>query len=126
MWEDGEHECLFQQIFIPFYLAQNGSPLPEFETGEAHDYFITRLFVREGFYDYQKVEGSGTTKETTKETTRQLLVRTIEEQPAITMREGSTKAGSWKIVERVPQSSRVVDDGCGAVPEEKILPPEAP
>ena len=110
--------------------------------------------IREGFYDYQKVEGSGTTKETTKVTTRQLLVRTIEEQPAITMRElavklhltndgvryhinkmrkdgllmreGSTKAGSWKIVERVPQSSRVVDDGCGAVPEEKILPPEAP
>ena len=34
-------------------LKKNGSPLPEFETDEAHDYFITRLFVREGFYDYQ-------------------------------------------------------------------------
>ena len=34
-------------------LKQNGSPLPEFETDEAHDYFITRLFIREGFYDYQ-------------------------------------------------------------------------
>ena len=35
-------------------LEKNGSPLPEFETDEAHDYFITRLFVREGFYDYQE------------------------------------------------------------------------
>ena len=35
-------------------LKKNGSPLPEFETDEYHDYFITRLFVREGFYDYQK------------------------------------------------------------------------
>ena len=34
-------------------LKKNGSPLPEFETDEAPDYFITRLFVREGFYDYQ-------------------------------------------------------------------------
>jgi len=36
-------------------LAQNGSPLPEFETDEAHDYFITRLFVRKGFYSYENV-----------------------------------------------------------------------
>ncbi len=36
-------------------LQKNGSPLPEFETDEAHDYFITRLFVRDGFYDYQSV-----------------------------------------------------------------------
>jgi len=34
-------------------LRQNGSPLPEFETNEDHDYFIARLFVREGFYDYK-------------------------------------------------------------------------
>lgn len=34
-------------------LRKNGSPLPEFETDENHDYFVTRLFVREGFYDYQ-------------------------------------------------------------------------
>ena len=49
-------------------LRQNGSPLPEFETNEAHDYFIARLFVREGFYDYKDGNASGTTKETTKET----------------------------------------------------------
>ena len=34
-------------------LRKNGSPLPEFETDEFHDYFVTRLFVREGFYDYE-------------------------------------------------------------------------
>ena len=49
-------------------LRQNGSPLPEFETNEAHDYFIARLFVRGGFYDYQDGNASSTTKETTKET----------------------------------------------------------
>ena len=40
----------FQKILTS--LEKNGSPLPEFETDEAHDFFITRLFVREGFYDY--------------------------------------------------------------------------
>ena len=40
-------------------LKKNGSPLPEFETDEAHDYFITRLFVREGFYDYQNGADNG-------------------------------------------------------------------
>ncbi len=30
-------------------LKRNGSPLPEFETDESHDYFITRLFIHEGF-----------------------------------------------------------------------------
>lgn len=32
-------------------LEKNGSPLPEFITDEDHSYFITRLFIREGFYD---------------------------------------------------------------------------
>ena len=37
-------------------LAKNGSPQPEFETDEAHDYFITRLFIRKGFYDFEGQE----------------------------------------------------------------------
>ncbi|MBQ5330574.1 MAG: putative DNA binding domain-containing protein [Oscillospiraceae bacterium] len=32
-------------------IKKNGSPMPEFETDEDHDYFITRLFIRDGFYD---------------------------------------------------------------------------
>ena len=48
-------------------LEKNGSHMPEFETDENHDYFITRLFVRDGFYDYEpetreKDEGSTTPK----------------------------------------------------------------
>ena len=106
-------------------LKKNGSPLPEFETDEAHDYFITRLFVREGFYDYQADDNSSTTEETTKETTREILIKAIMEDPGITVkelaaitkltvdgvryhinkmrkdgilvREGSTKAGRWII-----------------------------
>ena len=30
-------------------LKVNGLPLPEFETDEAHDYFVTRFFIREVF-----------------------------------------------------------------------------
>ena len=40
-------------------LRKNGSPLPEFETDENHDYFVTRIFVREGFYDYQNDANGG-------------------------------------------------------------------
>lgn len=43
-------------------LQANGSPLPEFETDEAHDYFVTRLFIREGFYDEGENGGSTTLK----------------------------------------------------------------
>ena len=37
-------------------LEENGSPLPEFITDEDHSYFITRLFIREGFNEV----GTGT------------------------------------------------------------------
>ncbi len=57
-----------ESVLVVIVLRQNGSPLPEFEMNEAHDYFIARLFVREGFYDYKDGNASGTTKETTKET----------------------------------------------------------
>lgn len=100
-------------------LKKNGSPLPEFETDEAHDYFITRLFVREGFYDF-----SGST---TGETTREKLIGVIRDNPTITAsklaemtgltedgvryhlkklrnagiltREGSTKRGKWIVLQ---------------------------
>ena len=103
-------------------LKKNGSPLPEFETDEAHDYFITRLFVREGFYDFH----GSTTIETTKETTREKLIGEIAHNPSITAkrlaeiaglsedgvryhlkqmrkegiltREGSSKSGKWIIL----------------------------
>ena len=40
-------------------IKANGSPLPEFETDEAHDYFVSRFFIHEGFYDNFKEAFSG-------------------------------------------------------------------
>ena len=35
-------------------LEENGSPKPEFETDEGHNYFITRLFVHEAFIEKEE------------------------------------------------------------------------
>ena len=77
-------------------LKKNSSPLPEFETDEAHDYFITRLFVREGFYNYQGSTTEETTPETTLETTREKLIRVIIENPTATTNELAEKTGLTK------------------------------
>ena len=37
-------------------LERNGSPLPEFITDDEHSFFITRLFIREDFYDENGIE----------------------------------------------------------------------
>ncbi len=37
-------------------LERNGSPLPEFITDDEHSFFITRLFIREDFYDEYGLE----------------------------------------------------------------------
>ena len=39
-------------------IKKNGSPLPEFETDEAHDYFVTRFYVRDGFYSNGEHNGN--------------------------------------------------------------------
>ena len=39
-------------------LERNGSPLPEFITDDEHSIFITRLFIREDFYDENGIENS--------------------------------------------------------------------
>ncbi len=39
-------------------LERNGSPLPEFITDDEHIFFITRLFIREDFYDENGIENS--------------------------------------------------------------------
>lgn len=46
-------------------LEENGSPKPEFETDDAHSYFISRLFVHEAFLKEDKLEckQKGTEKE---------------------------------------------------------------
>lgn len=49
-------------------LEKNGSPRPEFETDDEHSYFISRFFVREGFYEDVSVEDVKTTEKTTEKT----------------------------------------------------------
>lgn len=39
-------------------LEANGSPKPEFETDEAHSYFISRLFIHEGFLKENQATGN--------------------------------------------------------------------
>ena len=39
-------------------MEKNGSPFPEFITDEDHSFFITRLFIREGFADVSIESGN--------------------------------------------------------------------
>ena len=43
-------------------LETNGSPKPQFETNDAHSYFISRLFIHEGFAMFSKEEPNGSRK----------------------------------------------------------------
>lgn len=70
-----------------------GSPLPEFETDEAHDYFITRLFVREGFYDYQDNNEGSTTPELPSFTAKDKILQLITENPKIKRKEIADSLG---------------------------------
>lgn len=49
-------------------LEANGSPKPEFETDEARSYFITRLFVREGFLEEKHGDENASTPNSTPST----------------------------------------------------------
>jgi len=71
-------------------LEKNGSPLPEFITDEDHSFFITRLFIREGFDDESQIIDSKVPKhqdEALKEVLEERLLRTIRENPQITQQE---------------------------------------
>ena len=51
-------------------LETNGSPKPEFETDDAHSYFISRLFIHEGFAMFSKEEPKRSRKGAEKEPKR--------------------------------------------------------
>ena len=51
-------------------LETNGSPKPEFETDDARSYFISRLFIHEGFTDVSKEELKQSSKGAKKEPKR--------------------------------------------------------
>ena len=74
-------------------LEKNGSPKPEFETDDEHSYFISRFFVREGFYDESDSDSEAETVEKqetaqkTREKTREKILALIKENPEITTTE---------------------------------------
>ena len=71
-------------------LEKNGSPLPEFITDEDHSFFITRLFIREGFDDESQSIDSKAPKhhdEALKEALEERLLRALRENPQITQQE---------------------------------------
>lgn len=49
-------------------MEANGSPKPEFETDEAHSYFISRLFIHQGFVQEKKADGGMSTPNSTPST----------------------------------------------------------
>ena len=78
-------------------LEKNGSPKPEFETDDEHSYFISRFFVREGFYDEsdsdseaETVEKQETREKTTQKTTQKML-DLMKNYPEITQSELAEK-----------------------------------
>lgn len=67
-------------------LGANGSPKPEFETDDDHSYFISRLFVHEGFLKEEpKRSRKGAEKEPKKGAKRkQVILEILKENPTMT------------------------------------------
>ena len=75
-------------------LRANGSPLPEFETDEAHDYFVTRIFIHEDFYEdgvengvEDGVESKLTNPKLTPQEIQNIIISMIRLKPNITKKE---------------------------------------
>lgn len=69
-------------------LETNGSPKPEFETDEARSYFITRLFVHEGFLKEKYVAENASTPNSTPSTPNSTpIVSAHEELIGLSLRE---------------------------------------
>lgn len=73
-------------------LKANGSPLPEFETDEAHDYFVTRFFIHEGFY-VGGSDGGSTTPKLLRYDTCEIIFELMQQNPNITKKEMATRLG---------------------------------
>ena len=77
-------------------LNANGSPLPEFETDDSHDYFVSRFFVREGFHEETHAgeggsegvsEGVSTPEKLTSKEIQANILATMTENAHITRKE---------------------------------------
>jgi len=62
-------------------IKANGSPLPEFETDEYHDYFVSRFFIHDGFYDsFAETFSGDETKRSSSTTTKTTIKTTIKKK----------------------------------------------
>ena len=74
-------------------LRANGSPLPEFETDEAHDYFVTRIFIHEDFYDNGGSDGGSATSKIPLTEVQGKIVNVLLSTPNVTKKEIAEKLG---------------------------------
>lgn len=78
-------------------MEKNGSPLPEFVTDDDHSFFITRLFIREGFYEYEDVNegdnGGSTTPELPPSDPRSIIMQMVKENPKVKRKEIADRLG---------------------------------
>ena len=85
-------------------LRTNGSPLPEFETDENHDYFVTRLFIHERFYEEgvekgveegveKEVEKEKSTSRSNSEEIQRRIIEMVNSNPNITKKEIASQIG---------------------------------
>ncbi len=73
-------------------LKTNGSPLPEFETDEAHDYFVSRFFIHEHFYDNGD-EKEDTTIPKLSPNVQRTILQIIRNNPNATRKDIASKLG---------------------------------
>jgi ATP-dependent DNA helicase RecG len=97
-------------------LNKNGSPLPEFETDEAHDYFITRLFVREGFYDYFSHDANDANHDANSVQIQERIMDLLRENPRITQAKladaiGVSRATIQRTMKEMVESNQIVRFG---------------
>jgi predicted HTH transcriptional regulator len=92
-------------------LERNGSPLPEFETDEKRNYFITRLFIHPGFKGSNQItdqviiaNGDDNGDDNDDETR---VLNLLRSEPAITARKMSEMLGvSPRKISRIIKSLR--------------------
>ena len=97
-------------------LKKNGSPLPEFETDESHDYFITRLFVREGFYDYSNHDANDANHDANGVQIGERILGLLRENPRMTQAKladeiGVSRATIQRAMKEMVDSNQIVRIG---------------
>ena len=65
--------------------------MPEFETDEAHDYFVTRIFIHEDFYDNGGSDGGSTTSKIPLTEVQRQIVNVLLSTPKVTKKEVAEK-----------------------------------